>query len=594
MQNLLDRINSHPRATLLIAGSSVFGLATVVILVMILSLHNTVVSPVVTPEEETQVLSEVIKNNPKDLINNNKAPTNNSNPIPIYNQIPVENAQAGSNIPTQTQPQPEPPVAPNLNEYNYRKTTVTYEKGVAFDSCQSSYHGGGGYSYGVLDSDGVTTSEYTEYFERYYTAVKSQIKDDNNLFSFSINKYGRDVNSTTYYLEGNYAVENKYQPYASYDNQLDSQVLSYPAGTTEEIISYYFGNNASITNVEVDSNGTKYYTIQSSYSSFCDPSYNPYLVSNRPVPPQRTLITLYRVNGNTFAIEQTKRYVDQISDLTLLDISVTSNVRAKVTPQQVESQFELTANVPIQVYDYSNLNYVHDDVKDLEDKIDYLAEQGSVLLLPNESNGLNYVFAYGFLPEDNIDTQAFFKDRLFYPQTAWGDILFEKYNEQFTGAEGLEYSLSFRISDYNYYSLTSYKDTTLDEQLEISLSDNVTSLNVEDVELMVSSTLVPATKVTKVMVYSYPTSYVGSNPVSYTTETHTNYYVTYLFEVDNKIYTINYYNFENQIDFDNSEFSTWNLDDDEAIDNAKTRILELYNIYLVSLLPTSYPVSYSN
>lgn len=598
MQHLLDKINEHPRATLLVAGSSILGLATVVILVMIVSLHNTVVSPVVTPEEETQVLSEVIKNNPKDLINNNKAPTNNSNPIPIYNQIPVENAQAGSNTPSptqpQTQPQPEPPVAPNLDEYNFRKTTVTYEKGVAYDSCQPYYHGGGGYPYGTLDSDGVTTSEYTEYFERYYTSVKSQIKDNDNLFSFVINKYGRDVNSSIYYLEGNYAVENKYKPYSSYDNQVDSQVVSYPEGTTEEIISYYFGNNASITDVEVDTNGIKYYTIQSSYSSFCDPTYNAYLVSSRPVPPQRTLITTYRVNGNTFAIEQTKRYVDQISDLSLLDISITSNLRAKVTAQQVASQFQIPANVPVQEYDYSSLNYVHDDVKDLKDKIEYLAEQGSELLLPSDSNGLNYMYAYDFLPENNIDTQAFYKDRLFYPQTTWGDVLFEKYNEQYTGAEGLEYSISFRLSDYNYYSLTAYKNTTLDEQLEISLSDNVTSLNVEDVSLMVTDTLVPAKKVTKVMVYSYPTSYGVSYPVSYGAETHTTYYVTYLFEVGNRIYSINYYNFDNQIDFDTSEFSLWSLGDVEAIDNAKNRVLELYNIYLMSLYPTSYPVSYSN
>jgi len=595
MQNLLDKINSHPRATLLATGSGIFIVATVVIIAMISSLQNNLVSPAITPEEEKMVLSEVIRNNPKGLINNSQAPVNTSNPIPTGNQIPVETpTQPGIGNPNPEAPQPEPPVAPNLNEYNYRKTTVTYEKGIAYESCKTFQHGSSGqqYPYGSLDSEGVTTSEYTEYFERYYTAAKSQIKDGDNLFSFAINKYGRDINQSTYYLEGNYAVENSYIPYSQYDNQSDTQVVSYPAGTTEDLIRYYFGNNASITGFETDSNGVKHYTIQSSYSSFCDQSYDAWLVSDRPVPPQRTLITAYKINGNTFAIEQTKRYVDQVNDLNLLDISTTTNVRSKVTAQQIASQFEIAANVTIQKNDYSNLNQVYDNVKEFKDKIDFLADQEADLLLPDELNGLSYIYASGFTAEGYIDTLAFYKDRLFYPQSLWGDTLFEKYNQSYTNEE-LEYTLSFNQTQYNYYSVTSYKNTTLDEKLEESLSVNVTSINVEDVNLTITGNLVPVKKITKVFTYNYPTSYSVSYPVSYTNP-NTSYFVSYMFEIDGKVYDINYYNHQNQMNFDTKLFTIWNLDNQVSIDNAKSKVLELYNLYTHLWSPVSYPVSYSN
>ena len=114
MQNLLDKINSHPRATLLATGSGIFIVATVVIIAMISSLQNNLVSPAITPEEEKMVLSEVIRNNPKGLINNSQAPVNTSNPIPTGNQIPVETpTQPGIGNPNPEAPQPEPPVAPN-------------------------------------------------------------------------------------------------------------------------------------------------------------------------------------------------------------------------------------------------------------------------------------------------------------------------------------------------------------------------------------------------------------------------------------------------------------------------------------------------
>lgn len=586
MQNLLDKINQHPRATLLVAGSSIFGIATVIILVMIVSLHNTVVNPIITPEEENLVLSEVIKNNPKDLINNNKTPNNSSNPIPTSNQIPIDNAEAGgNNIDTQ----PEPPVAPNLNEYNYRNTKVTYSRGPAYEVCKT-YMDGGGMQSGYSNEDNTVT-EYTEYFERYYTARKTITREDNKLFSFYINKYGRDINSSTFYLEGDYAVENIYKPYSEFDSQQDALVVSYPTVTVEEIIKSYFGSNAAITNI-IFENNTKYYIIQNSYTTYCDPSYNPYLVTNNPVPPLNNLITVYKVNGSTFSIEESKRYIEEVKDQNLIDVSTTSVTRSMVNSQQVASEFRLATNIDIVKNDYTNITYNYDNAKNLVERVDYLASIGSNILLPSgNEDALSYIYITNFTDPDSIDTQYFYKDRNFFPATSWGETLFNRWNP-INIDTGLVYSVSLSEKDNRHYALSVYEGRTLDYVLESNLKSIATSISISDVNMDINNATVSAKKISRVLMYNYPTSYGVSYPTSYTGSITTTKYDSYIFELDNKVYVISYHDYNNQMNFDSKSFELLELGTESEIIDAKIYILNMYNTQLQWWNPVSYPISF--
>lgn len=585
MQALLDKIHAHPRATLIVAGAGVFGVVTIVILAMVLSLQNTITNPVVTPEEEKLVLSEVIKNNPKDLINKD---TGIQSPIPTPNQNPntvVDNTPAQGN--NGEVPVPVQPVAPNLNEYNYRVTVSTNTKGPIFDSCRPYYGGGGGYGYYADSSSTTTKNEYYEYFERYLTVFKSVNTEDNKLSAFNISKYGKAINNSVYYLEGNYAVENSYKPYSDFDNQKDTFSVSYPEGDSNDLIKYYFGSNVSIIGVETNSNGEKIYILQSSYPSYCDPSYDPYLVTNDVPPVQRTIINRYRVNGSTFAIEKVSKYLDEVKDSNLLEVSTTQTSRAKVNASQVESQFKLKNNVTLVKNDYTNLSHDYNPYNDFSNKIDYLTTNGVSVLLPQNNDGLSYLSVTNYTNPDFVDTVSFFKDRLFFPNNTWGDTLFERYNKSYES--NIEYSISLLENMHNYYTISAYNaETVLDSVVTEILATKSTSSSVSDATILVSGVPISAKKIVKVYTYSYPSSY----PSSYSEMYNTNYYTYYVFEYNGIVYNINHYNNNMPMDFDLKEFVMYPLADDFTINIVKEKIYAMYTVYTLYWTPTSYPTSF--
>ena len=479
MQRLLEKINAHPRATLIVAGTTVFGAVAVVILLMFLSLRDSVVNPVVSPEEEKMVLSEVIKNNASGLINNNQntttVPNTGNTPIPIPAE-PTPNGLGNSNP---NASQPEVPVAPDINEYNYRVTRTTKQVGPAYSACKMYGYGYGGYGPGYPGegSDVDNVSEYYEYFERYLTIYKQQVTEDGKLTLFNINKYGKSVNSSTYYLEGDYAVENIFKSYSQFDNQQDTQTISYPNWSLDEYVSNYFGKDAAIIEVKTDSNGVKHYLIRSTYTSYCDPSYDPYLVSDEIVPPvQRTIINIYSVNGKTFSIEQIKKYIDSVKDENLIDVTTTEINRSKVNYSQVNAQFTINSSVQLIKNDYSNLVYNYNPINRINTALDFLSESDSHILLPSEKDGLGYLWVNGFEPNDYVDTMQFYKDRDFFPSNAWGDTLFDRYNSHLNYNSKFDYTVSLSMGTDKGYSISAYKqDVVMDDIIAEIMATRSTS-----------------------------------------------------------------------------------------------------------------------
>lgn len=590
MQRLLEKINAHPRATLIAVGTTVFGAAALVILLMFLSLRESVVNPTVTPEEEKMVLSEVIKNNPSGVINN---PGNSSTPMPSPNPTPVPtpNPTPGVVNPNPETPQPEQPVAPNINEYNYRVTRVTNQRGPSFDACQMYYGGGYGYGPGVTEKDSV--SEYYEYFERYVSIYKNQIKEDNKLSSYYLSKYGRSVNSTTYYLEGSYAVENSYKPYDQFDNQQDTQVVSYPTYTADEYIKLYFGSNASVTGVETDSSGVKHYTIRSSYTSYCDPTYDQYLISDVVPPALRTIYSVYRVNGQTFSIEQIKTYIDEVKDANLIKVSTTESTRSKVTYTQVEAQFRIASNVPITKNDYSHITYNYDPLKSIRDNLTYLAMINDDILLPSSTEGLTNLWVDGYVDANYVNSTEFYQDRDFFPDSDWGDELYARYNTSANYVNKTLYSISITPEYGKYYSISAYKDDQLfDDIISELMKGTATSKSIEDITINVSGLPVEGKKISKVFTYKFPTSYGVSYPVSYSSDSNTNYFTNYVFEYNGRVYGVSYYSYNQQMDLDMNEYSIYPLTTELEAETMRNLLTDMWSRYLQIVNPVSYPTSF--
>jgi len=544
------------------------------------------------------VLSQVIKNNPSGLINDNKG---NSSTTPVNPGVIPEPTPEGVGNSNPSAPQPEIPAAPDINEYNYRVTTTTKQVGPSYNSCKLYGYGYGGYGPGYYgESDANQVSVYYEYFERYLTLYKNQTRENNNLVSFYINKYGKTINTSTSYLEGSYAVENTFKPYADFDNQSDTREITYPDMDLDEYISNYFGNDASILEVQTDAAGVKHYIIKSSYKSYCDPSYDPYLVTDEVVAPvQRTIINIYSVNGKTFSIEQVKKYIDEMKDENLIDITTTEVSRSKVAASQVESQFKLASNITVVKKDYSDTQYTYNPLTRIKNVLTYISGTTGDVLLPVQKDGLNFMWANGHEPNDYVNTTEFYKDRTFFPAGAWGDTLFARYNKSSSYSNQFDYTASLNVGTNNSYSIGAYKlDTNKDDVIAEIMNSRATSKSVVDAELVIDGNVVEAKNIVIATTYVYPSSFaVASYPVSYT-NSNTSYYTYYIFEYNNRLYSINYYNYQNPSSIDFKEFNLYSLASEEALNNVKLIAEEMYYIYQsyygpVSY-PTSFPVSYSN
>lgn len=595
MQNILVKIHRHPRATLLVAGIGIFTVSAIVILTMILSLHNNITNPIVTPEEEKKVLSEVIKNNPKNIINPNNTSTTPIVMAPVVPPIvqPEATPNVGNAVPTQ------PAVAPDLNDYNYRITKTSYNKGPSYELCRPYMHGGGGYGPGYVDSTN-TVSEYYEYFERYLTYHKYVSRSDNKLSNYTISKYGRNINTATYYLNGDYAVENTYKPYENFDNQQDKLTVSYPTYTPDELIKQYFGDNAQIIEVQNDANGNKYYIIQSSYDSYCDPSYDPYLVLPEPQPVQsKKIINIYKVNGKTFSIDEIKTYLESISNLNLISTTTTQISRQMVSQNQIANEFSLGSSVTIKKYDYRNLTYSYNPYQTLKDQVDYLKTLDNMyVVLTNPADLLSNIFIPGFVSTNFVDTYAFYKDRTFFPAGDWGTALYESYNKY--SEFDMEYSISLANSDNVYYNIARYKtEKTVDEVKSEILDLKSTTKFVEDTIIdFGSGNTVNATKILRSFTRNYPVSYGVSYPTSYTNSSYTYYFTNYVFELAGNVYNITMSSESSEDILMYKEYKIYELTTEEKVQELKDLLVQMHVNYQYRYYynpvsyPGSYPVSY--
>lgn len=612
MQSLLDKINRHPRATFLVAGITVFSVSAAIILAMMLSLRNTIVNPVITPEDEKKVLSEVIKNNPKEIINPAKVTPVGPVVAPVESLAPVNPAPQPQ--PTPQQPAiipnptlPSPTVAPDLNVYNYRVTRTTFTKGPSFDVCNPYSGARGGYGMGMgagpgpgYLTDGTTTvTEYYEYFERYLSFFKYVSREDGNLSGYSINKYGRNINTSTHYLNGEYAVENVFNPYPEYDSQRDEETVSYPVYTQDELVKYYFGSNAQIVEVQTDASGNKFYIIQSSYQTYCEPGYDPYLVLPEPqVVQPRMLISIYKVNGKTFNIDEVKRYIDSISNLNLLDTTITSSSRQKVTQNQIANEFSLGSSVNVKKFDYTNQTYVYNPYEIIKEQVSYLSNSNvDAIVISQPKDLLSYLYVPNFKSSNIVNSMQFYQDRAFYPADNWGTKLYNRYNRSFD--TDLVYSLSLTDRDGYYYSISRYNDSTSLVKLKSDLLDlKTTTSSSELVDININDIVVSAERILRSQTRNYPVSYV-SYPTSYSVNTYTSYYVNYLFEYNGAVYNVSISSGKDTDPLSNKVYKTLPLVTQEDIENAKKDLVEMHLNYQYTYYynPVSYPglpVSYMN
>ncbi|CAG1022297.1 hypothetical protein DOJK_01581 [Patescibacteria group bacterium] len=605
MKSLIEKINANPKAAILTAIIGVFVVSTAVILILIVSLDNSIKNPdsVVTPEEKRQVLSGIIKNNTKEAIKDPVTPNAPTNPttggnqatdpqVPVVPQpIPVEPV-----VPVAPDPK-DLPIVPDLNEYNYRVTTTTTQKGPSSELCKAItlWHGGG---YMTEDpSADFLKREYHDYFERYQSYSKGSVYEgeESNLSAFYINKWGRKEASYTDYLNGSYAVSNVYNPYPEYDALSDVRTTE-DDNLSDYTIDDYFGENTEIINVTIDSKGNKIYTIVSTFQTHCSVNYNPHLKlpGIEPLVPS-TIYIVRTVNEKGFEVTKTERYLDEINAQSLVDVTISETVRSLVDYENIKDVFELDSDVEIVTRDRRQLLPILNTYDELARQVNYLVNRNQNIILPVKDNTLASLYVADYRPENYEDFYYYLKDIEFYPDTEWGRFLFDRTMERFSYDSKIVYTATAYGLDGYYLYLDKFEDgVSADSVISEILGFQSTTTQVTDGLVSFDSLEDPiiAKRIEKYFEYNYP---IPSYPVSYSDYNYQSTSVFYVFEYRGDIYRLTSHTAAKHAYLTGLvKLVDINLEPyPQTLGEIITTVFKYYNNYLnIMGWPTSYPEKY--
>ena len=383
---------------------------------------------VFTEKETMEILSKVVDNNPKGVVNGYDAQeaTNANAALGLsgnYGElskddviaVPVDSASPTTNAPIpaptvpevgDVKPAEEQIIVPDLDVYNYRRTVTVFEPGPAYEKC-----------FGTDWEAEERTDEYWEYFDvtRTYYKMKSTV-GNNEFSSYHLGKYGVDVNDYYAYRGGDFAALVKQEPNPSFSNEWRMEPASYPGQglTVEERVKMYFGANARITDV-YDQDGVTYYEITVVYPWGCT-MYS------------RTLIWIYTVNSETFEVVRRRGFVDNLQSMSNLvsDMSVSVD-RGKVTLDSVSEMFEFDYDVDIRDVDFAG--YEYDEATEYTRFIDYFNLNGYSLIAPKLSD-FDLVYLSGKNLPERVPNERYYLDRSYYKGTDEGLAEYESVIER--------------------------------------------------------------------------------------------------------------------------------------------------------------------
>ncbi len=332
---------------------------TFVLGVIYLATSNKDDADLVSREEKQLILSEIIKNNPKSLIELPQT-ENNTGLTPVNSQLNDSSSEstndALTNIGQVTLPKKAPIPLPKLNEdgtanldpiegaipdlniYNYRESTIEIIGGPAYNTCGQIP------AYG--QKEGIFRN--VEYFDKDRSYYRSTVNDqEGNLTSYYIGKYGKQENEIYYSNGGTLVVNNKYKINPSFSNEnrinetisyptsgpasLVNDVASYPISYVSTKLGYYTDSYRLIDIIKED--GDSYYILEVSYEVNC----------NFPSAQQNknTVINRLKVNVDTFEIVESSTYLNEVEENKRIQTTKHSSTRKKVSFDEVEDEFNI-------------------------------------------------------------------------------------------------------------------------------------------------------------------------------------------------------------------------------------------------------------
>jgi hypothetical protein len=526
-----DMLRDNQKVYLIFAGVAVIsiGIATAFIFNKV---DEEADDEIVSAQEEQRILTEIIRNNPSVLIEDEVTEDVTDSTSSGKQQPAVEQPSNPSDPSDRaTVPVPEIPetgpigdiyddlISPDINVYNYRHTTIVTEPGLAANVCPVLYY----------VPDDTTVSEYYEYFDLNRSYYKDEITQDGELSYYNLSKYGNTESEYLTYQGGTIAAKLLFDIDPNYSNEWQMEPVSYPSYPDSYPVSYpepnildFFGPNAAITDME-EIDGVIYYDVTSYYYSSC------YFYDDNT--PQRKFITIYKVDSRDYSIVERKRFIDVIHESTLISTTTTESERDKVNYEQVAEHFSF--NYEADILDVNYRDYIYDADVEFAMDMNYLDENNQDLIFPDlDQHQLMYIYGKEF-PEKVVNDNYYYT-REFYANTERGEqeYLDTMYYYRQRPLIGMGFDT---YSDYEYNSIAIYdQNMSLDEIIALKSSYNFNS-NTEyiDTQVNINGTYRPAKeiKITYYVTYpypiSYPVSYMVSYPVSYPASYGISYPVSY-------------------------------------------------------------------
>ncbi|MEO6728821.1 MAG: hypothetical protein ABIM99_02765 [Candidatus Dojkabacteria bacterium] len=410
------------------------------------------------PAQKAEILTQIVKNNPKGVVNNNlgsgsAGSTSNGNPQNVFHGTsgyvavdPNTGVPVGQGNTVAVGPEEQP----DLAKYNYRKSTETFTPGVISNVC-NDYNS-------TLQKNRFITAEFFDPQNSYYSRKSEYV--DGTLQNYYNSHYSPTASETYSYSGGSYAVKQVYTPYwystaPSTQDVPSYPVASYPVSYAE--ISYkimqYFGGTAVIRRVYQQANRT-FYEIGVSYAANCANNTNPAISQYIDEYGIATIFSVYTIDAKTFEITNTKGYINHIDPTTLIytrDYKVEYNLTEF---SKVSTEFATNLTSDVKVVDWSS--YVFNQVEYGNRLSNYMKDNALDILLPTNDLEFQYIGSKNTPPA--LTYAYFYKDRNYYTPGANGDYTYNDVMQRYgPNLPLLNYALKTK-NGYPTYTFYQYEE----------------------------------------------------------------------------------------------------------------------------------------
>ncbi|MBI2356792.1 hypothetical protein HYV12_01950 [Candidatus Dojkabacteria bacterium] len=349
-------------------------------------------------------------------------------------------------------------------DYNYRKTTTTYNEGPSASKCRIALPYQGGvtkdetYQYFIDEKEWVATySKYTVYIGDDIYDYNLNVKDEQ--WSYKGGQYA--VHTTNVEKIAN-LLESE-----SVDSGATGTVNDAPVIKDEEPTTIAdpgiarFGDDAKIIDT-VTRDGREYYKIQWSYNIGCSEITDKDTVS---LDMDTKSVTVALADAKTYEIVEESIFLTNTDESNRLYTRNTEDTTKTVDLSEVQSNFKFSFSVPVKTYDVSKYDYT-------KAVIDYL-KQNNLDVLKVNSTGYELESVSSAYVSVVPDYQKNLIDRAFYSSKPYGEKLYNESKDMFApyiDDESLNAALQLSYSkegatDYSWIALSEYSKEYSDSAL---------------------------------------------------------------------------------------------------------------------------------